>query len=609
MKNKCKAIILLSAIILVLILMYFGIYSKKGNISLLFDKETMQITMILPSGQEVYGWEKEGVVHYFVPSYVSTDSVKILGDATQLILNGNVSSSILYDELCKIDLCDEANNLFISQNACFHHSQNLYTMNIELYNQDIDDIDKENFSEASIAVINPKGKVQYFGEGDRIKGRGNSTWHADKKPYSLKLEKRSSLCNLNPSRSWSLITNSFEGTKLASKVMYDFSNDIGMEYKVDTEWVDLYINGEYRGNYLLCEKIEVAQERLNINNLQSDNDSLFDKLSCEQIDEGIMKGYATYSNPQDITGGYILEKDVSGYYVSEPCGFITDRGACFTMTSPNNATIEEVEYMRNFVQQIDNYITTGDKRYLNYIDVDSFIKRYLLEELAFNSDAYATSCYFYKRSNEDRLYAGPIWDYDGTFGESNGDYLNYNESVLHQQEFINPEEVLDWDVTLLSDQEYFEHVKSTYLEIYPQIMKLLNNKIDSYAEKIRVSVALDSIRWNYGEMKAGHYSSFDNNIRYMKFFLKQRINLLNEKFGIEERFSEESTGICHKLYCVYEDQIYEFDVMDGDYFKEIDLPEYDNNIYSGWCYQRDNLFFCEYLPVFEDVVLIPNKRG
>ena len=241
--------------------------------------------------------------------------------------------------------------------------------------------------------------------------------------------------------------------------------------------------------------------------------------------------------------------------------------------------------------------------------MNSFIKRYFVEELAFNSDTYVTSCYFYKMANEDILYAGPIWDYDGTFGESNGAYLQYDESVLHQLELTEPQNILDWDIRLAKNPEYREMMRQVYFEIYPQILELLNFKIDYYANKIRTSIVLDSIRWDYGNWEAGHYASYDNNIRYMKFFLKQRINMLNEQFGIDEKLVEESNGSYHKLICVYEDQIYEFDIKDGDIFKEADLPPYDNEKYSGWCYQRDELFFCEYLPMFEDVVLLPNRRG
>ena len=177
----------------------------------------------------------------------------------------------------------------------------------------------------------------------------------------------------------------------------------------------------------------------------------------------------------------------------------------------------------------------------------------------------------------------------------------FNNNNLHK--------ILDWDIRLSQNPDYYEKMRQVYIEIYPMIMELLDTRIDKSAEKVRTSVVLDSIRWDYGTWEAGHYASYENNIRYMKFFLKQRINMLNEMFGIDERFVEESTGNYHKLICIYDDQVFEYEIKDGEHFNEADLPSYDNEKYSGWRYQRDDLFFCEYLPMFEDVILLPNRRG
>ena len=609
MRNRCKAIVLMSAVVFVCLIVLFSKYNSREYMEIFLDEKNMQIDLILPQDQKIVGWEKDGIIHYFIPTYVNTDLVKINDNVYKFMVNGENVTNIPYDDLCEITLVDNANTPLVTEQVCFHHSQNLYTMYIDMDEYQLDDINKDEFFSTSIKVVTPEGKLNYYGAEEGIKGRGNSTWRVEKKPYSLKLHQRSSLCNLNPSKSWTLLANIAEGTKLACKLMYDFSGDIGIGYKIDSEWVDLYVNGEYLGNYLLCEKMEIDENRLNITDLQKENDTLYNDSECEHYEDDYLKGYLANKNPDNITGGYLLEKDISGYYSSELCGFTTDRGDCFTINSPNNASIEEVEYIRGFVQKIDDLIVIADDSCFNYIDMNSFIKRYFVEELAFNSDTYVTSCYFYKMANEDILYAGPIWDYDGTFGESNGAYLQYDESVLHQLELTEPQNILDWDIRLAKNPEYREMMRQVYFEIYPQILELLNFKIDYYANKIRTSIVLDSIRWDYGNWEAGHYASYDNNIRYMKFFLKQRINMLNEQFGIDEKLVEESNGSYHKLICVYEDQIYEFDIKDGDIFKEADLPPYDNEKYSGWCYQRDELFFCEYLPIFEDVVLLPNRRG
>lgn len=100
-------------------------------------------------------------------------------------------------------------------------------------------------------------------------------------------------------------------------------------------------------------------------------------------------------------------------------GFVLDKYKCFVITSPDNALPEEVAYISGCFQNIDNLILQKDEAVFQYIDTDSFARRFLIEETVLNSDAFITSCYFYKRQNHDRIYAGSIWDYDSILGESN----------------------------------------------------------------------------------------------------------------------------------------------------------------------------------------------
>lgn len=112
-----------------------------------------------------------------------------------------------------------------------------------------------------------------------------------------------------------------------------------------------------------------------------------------------MKGYEIPNNPDDITGGYLLEFDDYRYY-SEPSGFVTKRGQRVTIKSPENASREQVAYIKGFVEDMEEaiYSETGynskRKYYTDYIDAQAAAKFYLLQELAVNVDAGRNSCYF-----------------------------------------------------------------------------------------------------------------------------------------------------------------------------------------------------------------------
>ena len=162
---------------------------------------------------------------------------------------------------------------------------------------------------------------------------------------------------------------------------------------------------------------------------------------------------------------------------------------------------------------------------------------------------------------------------------------------------------LDWDKQLYSLTEYQDIVKDVYLDLLPQFESLLHEQIDIYANHIRQSVALDSIRWNYAENQAGHYSSFDNNIRYIKFFLAKRISFLNRQFGLESFQYEDTLGNIHVVTCVAENETIEISVKDGTFLKIEELPDYNKEKYSGWIYEWDLAPVSEYLPVYEDITL------
>lgn len=607
MKKLYKILITCIALLIIII---FVLGKKKAEYKFALDEECNPYIWLSTDEEIINGWEKDDIIHFFIPSYVKADRIRTDNEIT-LFSDGNPFKTIVYNTPLFLTVKNDAGDTIFEHQVSFDHSQKVYTMYIDLHDAVKDDISKKEYTFADMKLFTADGKLEYSNDNIGIHGRGNSTWRVEKKAYSIKLPNQAALCGMNPAKKWNLLANVAEGTKLLNKMLYDFASATGMGYNTASDWVDLFINGEYIGNYQLCEKIEVDEKRLNITDLEAENESLYQINDDMKSGDDLLKGFKVSSNPENISGGYIIEKDVYGYYKKEPIGFMTDSDNCFTIAYPNNASLEEVSYIHDFVQNIDNMLLEHNQEVSKYIDVDSFTKRYFVEELGLNSDAYSTSCYFYKRANEDKLYAGPVWDYDGTFGESNGAWMNYNETVLHQLDLWDGEaEILNWENELHDMDWYQEALCNTYQKtIYPLLKELLSKKIDAYADQVRESVTIDSIRWDYGKWTAGHYSNFDTNIRYLKFFVTQRINLMNQMYGVDEQIDFESTGETHIVYCVYEDQVYEFPVADGGTFYEADLPLYDNNKYSGWKYQRDGLFFCEYLPILETILLVPNERG
>lgn len=598
----------LAFLFLLLIAIYlYSQYQMNTPATLLLPESGALPELHLSSGEVLKGWEKEETIYFFIPSYVTINTLS-LGTGLQWAEPESSESILQYDIVSKILLCHKNEPTQSAKKICFKHSANLYTIYMDLKGNDMDSITKQDFIETEIMVVSPDGNIDYQAEDGFVKGRGNSTWELEKKPYYLKLSEKTSFCGMDPGRKWILLANAYEGTKLSNKLLFDFSLDAGLHYAVDAEWADLYINGEYRGNYLVCEKIDVSENIVNIANLEKENQRVYQ--TCEPYTEEFLKGYATDQSPANITGGYIIEKDTT--IADSPCGFITDHKKCFVVVSPDNASLEEVRYIREYFQNIEDLLEKHDETLMEYIDADSFARRYLIEELALNSDAFITSCYYYKKRGDGKIYAGPVWDYDAVLGESDVvDYeargnvwQNYDETtILSMKDYRSTIANLGWEEEFQNIPAYRDTVEKAYKDLHLQLETLLYEKIDAAAAHVKQSVILDSIRWNYGENHAGHYSSYDNNVRYMKFFLAKRINFLNRRFGMEEFVYSDNTDAIHEITCVTESGETKISFKDGSLLKIDQLPKYDKEKYAGWVYEWDQMPVTGYLPVYEDMTL------
>ena len=117
-----------------------------------------------------------------------------------------------------------------------------------------------------VVAIADDGTVVYSkddpdkGKFSTVKGRGNSTWGGKKKPYQISLNKKADLLQTgekdNAQKKWILLANANDASQLHSTIAYNLALELGM-VGVQCRPVDLYYDGEYRGSYLLTEKVEV----------------------------------------------------------------------------------------------------------------------------------------------------------------------------------------------------------------------------------------------------------------------------------------------------------------------------------------------------------------
>ena len=125
-------------------------------------------------------------------------------------------------------------------------------------------------------------------------------------------------------------------------------------------------------------------------NLWKAEQTLLGKI--DTFDTGKRRGILAEDNPENISGGYLIEKDS---YYDKIKGFVTEGGNGFSFKAPEYATKEQVDYIADYVQQIETIIFSNDDTLFGYIDLKFFILRYLLDEAVLNQDTGVTSMYFY----------------------------------------------------------------------------------------------------------------------------------------------------------------------------------------------------------------------
>ena len=376
--------------------------------------------------------------------------------------------------------------------------------------RDFVDDSKSNKTTAKMKLVSENGSVVYDGALTQVKARGNTTFaNAPKKSYQIKLKNETDLINCGEkNKTWVLLAGYFDATQLHDKTYKDLAAAISMPYVPNSDWVDLYYDGEYRGTYLLGEKNSVGNSGIDITDME-------DVYSQSNKNYGANETTATAENrfgatyqytenltePDNITGGYLLELNLSGY--DEASGFNTTHGASVNVKSPEWCGKDAMKYISEYYQEFEDAVYATDangahtgynaqtcKYYYDYCDLTSLVQMYLLEELSSNVDGFYSSFYFYKDA-DGIMYAGPVWDMESTSGTGWSGYVD------PQLEFINGRYLAK---ALVQIPGFMTAAKDYYNSTFKSAaMQLIgsNGTLNSNAQRINASTAMNYTLWPY----------------------------------------------------------------------------------------------------------------
>ena len=498
-----------------------------------------------------------------IPGNWHADSLKLFFEDDSITINGkeihsgDTVSLPLNEEISFVPADGKARTLTVSQTG----GVPVLWMTSESGNEEYIEAVKGNQEPGWLRYEEADGKIAYEGKLTHIRSRGNSTFQYEKKAYQIKLTRGASLSGMKKDRTWVLLANMLDRSGIRNMLGLDIARYCGVwSFVPSYQAVDVYLNHDYKGAYLLCEKVQVDADRLAITDMEDAIEKLNPGLDFGTLPvqgsatpkRGAKKYYELPAEPEDITGGYLIKSEITKRFATERSGFVTDKGQAFIIQDPSWTSAAEIDYISGLIQHIENGIFRKDgidpstgKHFTEMLDLTTLACRYVLAEVTDDYDG--ARGYFYKDSDTVDLmvYAGPIWDLDYTWGVRHG-YCA--PKTLHIYSTSVPSYL--WYAELYKHEVFREAAAEIYRTKFISAQAILLGEekdpsgilrsLDDYAAGVRTSQLCDAVRWPYEYVRKKFQfhnrktgADFDQQIEYLRGYITERRLALNRHFGVE----------------------------------------------------------------------------
>lgn len=472
--------------------------------------------------------------------------------------------------------------------------------------------DKNIKEPGTIKVLEPDGSFSLEHSLEYIKGRGNTSYtEFDKKPYQIKLTQDAPFLDMEPGKKWVFVSNSADSSLIRNALSRSLAGHLNLPQSEEGTFVDLYVNKEYVGNYYVVEKIEIQENRLLLSDLEkaTEHENETEDLSTyETAWTDTTKAKQIPNDPEDITGGYLIERDFDNRFLKEveinESYFITEAKECFIVRDPEYTSEAQIAYIDSYVQSVENAIlsaegidgTTG-KSYQDLIDVDSFVRKYLLEEVTANYDGGVASSYFYKDSDtiDGRLYAGPVWDYDVSWGNSPAYLGQISTSPERLSRLASHSDSSVWFQSLYHKPEVYEKIVTCYAqEISPYLTLLADEILPMLDEITAASAAMDQVRWEEQYARNGYSGDRSEQITFITNYIKARKDFLDQAWIAQIPV--------HTVTLLIEGAVYDtLYVLDNDTLPEFPQVPAEHANVVAWTSAEDSSLPDHTMPVTKDM--------
>ena len=368
---------------------------------------------------------------------------------------------------------------------------------------------KDFYVDCCVSVSNAHHKYNFSKEMGKIKLRGNSTAYLDKHPYKLKFEEKVDLFGNGEAKTWTLIANYLDCSQIRNYLAFSLGEALGLQYTTSFQFVELYLNGVYDGVYLVCEQIEVKKHRVDIE----------DSLDSAPKDTGYLielDARAPSEGVEDKDFFYLEGLDIP-YAIKSPD------------TEDEKFTSEHVEYIKGYMQACLAALDSDDyNKIIGLIDVESFAKSYIINELFNNNDVRGFSFYMYK-NKDGKLFSGPIWDYDLSVGNTDDKNCANPETMWAGD--VNP-----WYNKLLNYTDFRYLVCSTLENYKDDITDTINDCVE-YVNSNENSFNRNFDRWDilgkdygYPPDELDSIQTWGGHVSYVVDWLENSLSALTNEY-------------------------------------------------------------------------------
>jgi len=377
---------------------------------------------------------------------------------------------------------------------------------------------RETYVKGIVKIISENG-TKIFSDSLDIRGRGNASWGFPKKPYRMKLYNKTRVLGLPANeRNWTLINNYGDKTLMRNLLAFDLSRRFQMPYTSAGVPVNVYLNGEFKGCYQLCDHVQVATNRVEVESMSANDVS------------GVR-----------LTGGYLIKIDA--YWNTEEINFHSQRGVPVSIKDPDYNVSTQNNYIRSHFNQMETALYSTNYRdpvngYRKYMDMETFIRFFLVGEISGNTDTYWQANMYKKRSN-DKFFFGPVWDFDLAYENDNRTYpINKNPNWIYATTGSCASNTREMVNRLFTDAAFENQLKTIYASYRDRKIiteEALVKVIDDYAAELETSQKLNFMRWNILNSKVHQnpatYGSYAGEVENVRKYVRERINWMDKKLA------------------------------------------------------------------------------